>query len=304
MEYIKASIQTAGDSFPNCPPACKQIGQCISDAKELGFAESKSASHIAYKGEKGDVYRFPDGKEWEVSDVTENEITGYRSIVLKPLDSSDNRVILAYAGTNDPRDWFYGNLPLTVGDQYEQAAEIAKVLKEQYGDRLILTGHSLGGGLSTYASAMNGCIPSTGINSAPLHGNANGEIIASKCWGKNHTDYNTEWELVNNFIGFNWGEKIPVYGGGSFIGNLLKLGIPRHSLEKTAPCVPLPKKIKSGKSEGLKNMEAKRKEILNDRRDEAKLSKLDRELQEHLDKYHKESGYLGPSPQLLPRPKK
>ncbi|MBK8811997.1 MAG: DUF2974 domain-containing protein [Acidobacteria bacterium] len=308
-ENVKVPAQAAAECTANVPPACRKMGVCIPDANDLSFAESKSASDVAYDGEEGDVYRFPDGKEWRVDSLIENTQTGFRSVVMKPVDSSNDRVILAFAGTDTTdlaefaKDMFYGNLPLTVGDQYEQAAATAKDLKAKYGDRLRLTGHSLGGGLSTYAAAMNGCLKSTGINSAPLHGNANGDVVAKRCSREFHFDYNTAWEFVHKLPGFNWGDAESVYGSGNIFD--------RHSLKNTAPCVAPPKKVKSGKSQGLKSMVERRRnrraEQFEEARlqfEEARLNELDRQEQARLDKWHSEGGYDGPAPQPPPRPKK
>jgi hypothetical protein len=69
-------------------------------ARGLLFSETKGASSLAYTARQGEVYRFPDGKEWQVAAVHQNGLTGFRAIELQSTDPADQRRILAFAGTD------------------------------------------------------------------------------------------------------------------------------------------------------------------------------------------------------------
>jgi len=95
-----------------------------------------------------------------------------RSSGLRAAVFSDGQhQVLAFAGSNQLRDW-RTNIAQAVGvdtQQYQEAIDIAREVKEQYGDGLIaVTGHSLGGGLATNASAITQ-IPAIVYNAAAVH---------------------------------------------------------------------------------------------------------------------------------------
>jgi hypothetical protein len=84
-------------------------------------------------------------------------------------DASGN-VVLGFCGTDELRDW-----PHNVGQglgikdaQYDQALDLARKAKFAFGDDLILTGHSLGGGLAA-AAAMTTDTPAVTYNAAGVN---------------------------------------------------------------------------------------------------------------------------------------
>ncbi|MDN3611420.1 hypothetical protein QWZ16_17615 [Vibrio ostreicida] len=95
--------------------------------------------------------------------------TGLMATVLMPLDEQDNRVILAFAGT-DTRFSItsgrtargvlnsasaYNQISGLLPDDFKQAEALAEAIKAAYPDKeLITTGTSLGGGLAQYAAML------------------------------------------------------------------------------------------------------------------------------------------------------
>lgn len=217
-------------------------------AQGLEFAETKGASSLAYDAELGDKYEFPDGKQWEVVDVLENEGTfenGFRGIALRNGDE----VIVAFAGTD----------PLSLGDigtdilqaagfappQYQMAADFAEKWANQVGsDNVTLTGHSLGGGLASYAAIEND-LHATTVNAAPLAlSNIGGSIFDSDVRNNpNITNYYVPNEVLTaldiaNGLDFRPGNKIAVQGASSTINPLSP--IKNHMLGNVAPGIEMP----------------------------------------------------------------
>ncbi len=217
-------------------------------AQGLSFAESKGASQLAYGANVGEQFRFPDGKTWEVVDMQSDSRSGFRAIALRPTDPSDRRTIVAYAGSNDGADWRNNaaqglGLPST---QYRQALDFARKWQAIDGSNVRLTGHSLGGGLASYASIKTN-IPATGINAAPLALNRFSlnpfENIRDS---RRITQYYVPGEALTLFdraFGPNVrpGNEIAVEGRGS-IFDPRSIGS-NHGIDNVAPDVPLPARV-------------------------------------------------------------
>ena len=115
----------------------------------------------------GDPNQQPAGGKWmRVSDAElqakgfdlsqlEDESTGFRAGIYK---DANNNVVVGYAGT-DPKSGKDIGTDIEQGTgfsakQYSEAVQVAKDAKMAYGSNLVgLTGHSLGGGLASLASA-------------------------------------------------------------------------------------------------------------------------------------------------------
>ncbi len=213
-------------------------------AQGLNFAETKSASGLAYDAKLGERYTFPDGRQWNVVDVSENSKTGFRAIALKPVDQNDRRVIVAFAGTRDAVDW-KANAGQGLGlptKQYNAAVQFADKWKEAHGNNVILTGHSLGGGLASYTSIKTG-LPATAVNSAPLALNHLGlnPRAASRI-----TQYYVPGEALSilnakNPLDIRPGNQIAVQGKNSILDP--RSPITNHSLGSVAPNIPAPEKV-------------------------------------------------------------
>lgn len=243
-----AESVTVDDSLSN-PPS----------AQGLEFSETKGASDLAYRATVGEVYQFPDGKLWEVAEVRDDPATGFRAIVLKPLDPNDDRTILAFAGTdptNQPdlntnfEQWSGGD---TIPQQYQQAAAFAAECQAKYGDGLRLTGHSLGGGLAAYASGANGGIPATTINPSPINGATLAIFKNNPQLESAVTNYVAENESISNLpVGETVGNDVPVEGGFEPPWWLSILhpetaeaweNKEDHGIGYTAPDIPLPVEV-------------------------------------------------------------
>ncbi|KRG39702.1 phospholipase [Stenotrophomonas pictorum JCM 9942] len=84
----------------------------------------------------------------------------------------DGQVVLAFCGTDQGKDWPQ-NLGQGVGfqtRQYKNAIELTERALAAYGENLLLTGHSLGGGLAAAAGVINNT-PTVTYNSAGVHSN-------------------------------------------------------------------------------------------------------------------------------------
>lgn len=133
------------------------------------------------------VYNFPDGAPdgWEALTADElielgidpadldrggllNLQGGFKAGVYR---DDDGNLVLAFAGTDmtSATDWAT-NAEQALGidtKQYNQALEVATKLKAAVGDDLVITGHSLGGGLASYA-ALGTDTPAVTFNAAGL----------------------------------------------------------------------------------------------------------------------------------------
>lgn len=79
-------------------------------------------------------------------------------------------IVMVFTGTDEPRDWVH-NIRQGLGSrdaQYAEAIELAYQAKRVLGDRFILAGHSLGGGLAA-AAAMAADVPAVTFNAAGVH---------------------------------------------------------------------------------------------------------------------------------------
>ena len=225
------SVTHPGD--PN-PPA----------AQGLKFSETKSAANLAYDAKLNEVYRFPDGGQWQVVDVRDDAKTGFRAIALKSSAPNDNRVIVAFAGSRDAKDW-KANIGQGLGlptAQYREAVEFANKWKASNGNDVLLTGHSLGGGLASYASIKTG-LHATAVNSAPL---ALDHLGLNPLNARRITQYYVPGEALsvlnkNNPLDIRPGNSIAVRGKYSIL-DPRSIGR-NHSLDSVAPDVPAPIKI-------------------------------------------------------------
>lgn len=218
-------------------------------AQGLSFAETKGSSQLAYKANVGETYRFPDGKTWNVVDVQDDKGSGFRAIALKSTDPSDKRTIVAYAGTENGVDW-RNNIQQGLGlssRQYRQAVDFANKWKAIDGNNVRLTGHSLGGGLASYASIRTN-LPATAVNAAPLALNRfSFNPFENRRDAARITQYYVPGEALTAFddaviSNMRPGNSIAVRGRGSILDPRSVLG--NHAIDNVAPDIPLPVRVR------------------------------------------------------------
>ncbi|QWF17372.1 Mbeg1-like protein [Lysobacter capsici] len=81
----------------------------------------------------------------------ENADTGFRAGI---YTDGDGKYVVAFAGSNDVQDWI-NNARQGIGwdsKQYDQAVQLARDAQEAFGENMVITGHSLGGGLAATAA--------------------------------------------------------------------------------------------------------------------------------------------------------
>jgi hypothetical protein len=98
-------------------------------------------------------------------------LPGFKAIKYQDYISGEDQHVLAFGGTDDKWDWGnnfaqgWGLLP----DQYNEAIAIGKQFNgDGMKGHLVVTGHSLGGGLAS-AAALAGGFPADTFNAAWLH---------------------------------------------------------------------------------------------------------------------------------------
>ena len=251
-------------------------------AATLTLEETKSISDIAYDGQVGEVYQLPDGTNWRVDDV-ETDPSGFRAVVTRRVipnpdgsgtyidDPTDNRVVVGFAGTNALDDW-NDNIAQGLGltpKQYDQALAFTNEVQQNAaasGETVVLTGHSLGGGLATYSAIETG-LPATAINSAPLD---NGKVPDDVSYDGQITQYYAEGEILTDldnanpfdsrpgthievdgsydevsiFDGMDWHDWLhPEDKIADNIEHNIEASINNHSLDNTAPEVAAPIRV-------------------------------------------------------------
>lgn len=218
-------------------------------AQGLSFAETKGASQLAYSANVGETYQFPDGRTWNVVDVQDDPRSGFRAIALKPTDPSDRRTIVAFAGTQNGVDW-RNNIQQGLGlpsRQYRQAVDFANKWRAIDGSNVRLTGHSLGGGLASYASIRTN-LPATAVNAAPLALNRFSlNPFENARDAARITQYYVPGEALTAYddaaLGnVRPGNSIAVRGRGSILDPRSVLN--NHYIDNVAPDVPLPVRVR------------------------------------------------------------
>lgn len=99
--------------------------------------------------------------------VLDDTKTGFKARI---YGDDEGRIVLAYSGTDEGKDWLV-NLGQGLGFEtthYNQAMALARQAKVAFGDDVVITGHSLGGGLAA-AAAVATDTPAVTFNAAGVH---------------------------------------------------------------------------------------------------------------------------------------
>ena len=99
--------------------------------------------------------------------VLDDTKTGFKARI---YGDNEGRIVLAYSGTDEGKDWLV-NFGQGLGFEtthYNQAMALARQAKVAFGDDVVMTGHSLGGGLAA-AAAVATDIPAVTFNAAGVH---------------------------------------------------------------------------------------------------------------------------------------
>ncbi len=99
--------------------------------------------------------------------VLDDTKTGFKARI---YGDDEGRIVLAYSGTDEGKDWLV-NLGQGLGFEtahYNQAMALARQTKVAFGDDVVITGHSLGGGLAA-AAAVATDTPAVTFNAAGVH---------------------------------------------------------------------------------------------------------------------------------------
>jgi hypothetical protein len=131
---------------------------------DLQLAElSKDVGDVNGTGTNG--WRRLDAQELNQAGIDpamlETPNTGFRAAI---YTDGNGRYVLAYAGSNDGNDWVDNNIPQGLGndpEQFKQAAKLARLANLAFGDQLVITGHSLGGGLAATGALATGRVAVT-----------------------------------------------------------------------------------------------------------------------------------------------
>lgn len=175
----------------------------------------------AYReGERSPLSRMPEG--YQALAVLTDEDSGFRAAVFK---SSDNALVLAFEGTVDRKDWD-ANARQAVGStagQYELAARTLEILKQQWPGKIIVVGHSEGGGEGQYAmlrTDLDERITGAFFNSAGLSNPTISEFDINNISGAgaHSTHIRVEGDTVS-FHGQLTGEILQIPNGGMYTVN-------------------------------------------------------------------------------------
>lgn len=103
--------------------------------------------------------------------LLETPETGFRAGV---YTNGDGNYVLAFSGSNETQDWTGANFPQGLGfdaEQYDQAVQLGQlVANSEFGrdGNLVITGHSLGGGLAGITSLATG-VPAVTFDASGVH---------------------------------------------------------------------------------------------------------------------------------------
>lgn len=227
-----------------------QAARDVYDAKSVGFDDYVRLDDSALNAAGIDAELLLDAD------------SGFQAALYR---GADGRHVLAFAGTQDWPDWKQ-NLRQGIGAesaQYHMAQELAVKSVAAFGDSLVITGHSLGGGLASAAALACGA-PAVTFNAAGLsdatieqltHGAdagtirdlyaQNGEIRRYQVEGEILTRLQEETPLASNLMPDAIGADIHLEpaepapaGTNPWIPDSIERALAWHSVESVIPLMP------------------------------------------------------------------
>lgn len=173
LSTLPALGNAGGGNAANSVDFDAQVRGQDAKAIDLEMMEISAAVYDPAVTEVGDWTRLTDEQLLEAGidpSMLENPDTGFRAGI---YTDGEGRHVLAFAGSNELQDWTGPNFQQGVGwsnEQYDQAVELAQLADTAFGDSLVITGHSLGGGLAATASLATGNAAVT-FNASGVHDN-------------------------------------------------------------------------------------------------------------------------------------
>lgn len=154
------ALFAAGGNAANASSFDSQVRGQDAKAIDLELMQISSAVYDPAVQQVGDWNRVSDADLMAAGidpALLENPESGFRAGIYA---DGDGNHVLAFAGSNDLKDWTGANFRQGLGwdaEQYDEAVQLAQLASAAYGDDLAITGHSLGGGLAaTAAMAVDG----------------------------------------------------------------------------------------------------------------------------------------------------
>ncbi|MDR7193944.1 hypothetical protein [Luteimonas terrae] len=154
------ALFAAGGNAANAASFDSQVRGQEAKAIDLDLMQISSAVYDPTVQQVGDWSRVSDADLMAAGidpALLENPESGFRAGI---YTDGDGNHVLAFAGSNDVKDWTAANFRQGLGwesEQYDEAVQLAQLASAAYGDDLAITGHSLGGGLAaTAAMAVDG----------------------------------------------------------------------------------------------------------------------------------------------------
>lgn len=149
------ALFAAGGNAANAASFDSQVRGQDAKAIDLDLMQISAAVYDPAVQQVGDWSRVSDADLMAAGidpSLLENPQSGFRAGIYA---DGDGNHVLAFAGSNELKDWTGANFRQGVGwdsEQYDEAVQLAQLASAAYGDDLAITGHSLGGGLAAVAA--------------------------------------------------------------------------------------------------------------------------------------------------------
>lgn len=178
-QATRAAISVPSENSRYTQSLLNSLVSDLSAAAPLPAKQSMTRGQQSQQGDYSlallskDVYNLAGQGAEGFSRLSDNALLGFGIDPAGMLDSvsgfqagiyaDEQHYVLAFAGTNDMRDWLSNVRQATGYDdlQYNHAVALAKTAKAAFGDALVITGHSLGGGLAATAALATGTLAVT-----------------------------------------------------------------------------------------------------------------------------------------------